>query len=109
MELVAGAEGRIATVQLRWQDADTREAREINGNFNTWDLAASFEDADPHYRLAVVVGAFAEVLRASPYVQVGLDELSRHADRLARQIPDEQVSEFADLVRQSARLMRSEW
>ncbi|MBN1370340.1 MAG: von Willebrand factor type A domain-containing protein [Anaerolineaceae bacterium] len=109
VELVPGAEGRMATVQLRWQDADTREAREINGNFNSWDLAASFEDADPYYRLAVVVGAFAEVLRASPYVQVGLNELSRHADRLARQIPDEQVSEFADLVQQSARLMRSEW
>ena len=58
VELVPGAEGRIATVQLRWQDPDTREVREINGNFNTWDLAASFEDTDPHYRLAVVVGAY---------------------------------------------------
>jgi len=109
VELVPGAEGRIATVQLRWQDADTRETREMNGNFNSWDLAASFEDADPHYQLAVVVGAFAEVLRASPYVGVSLNELSRDADRLARQIPDDQVSEFADLVRQSARLMRSGW
>ena len=39
------ADGRIATVQLRWEDPDTHQVTEINGNFNTWDLAASFEDA----------------------------------------------------------------
>jgi Ca-activated chloride channel family protein len=107
--LVPEADGRIATVQLRWQDAETREVREMNGNFNTWDLAASFNDTDPHYQLAVVVGAFAEVLRASPYVEVSLDELTRYAERLSRQLPEDgEVSEFADLARKSARLMREE-
>jgi Ca-activated chloride channel family protein len=107
--LLPGSEGRIATVQLRWQDAETREAREINGNFNTWELAASFDDTDPHYQLAVVVGTFAEVLRASPYVYVSLDELARYADRLSRQLlEDAAVSEFADLAWKSARLLRSE-
>jgi hypothetical protein len=41
------ADGRIATVQLRWEDPDTHQVTEINGNFNTWDLADSFEQADP--------------------------------------------------------------
>lgn len=109
VSLLPGSEGRIATVQLRWQDAGTREVREINGNFNTWDLAASFEDTDPHYQLAVVVGAFAEVLRASPYVYVSLDEVARYADRLCRELPqDGSVCEFADLAWKSARLLRSE-
>jgi hypothetical protein len=37
------------------------------GNFNTWDLAASFEQADHRYQLAVVVAQYAEVLRNSPW------------------------------------------
>ena len=40
------ADGRIATVQLRWEDPDTHKVTEINGNFNTWDLAQSFKQAD---------------------------------------------------------------
>ena len=54
------ADGRIATVQLRWEDPDTHQVTEINGNFNTWDLAQSFEQADPRYQLAVVVAQYAK-------------------------------------------------
>ena len=61
------ADGRIATVQLRWEDPDTHQVTEINGNFNTWDLAESFEQADPRYQLAVVVAQYAELLRHSPW------------------------------------------
>ena len=61
------AKGRIATVQLRWEDPDTHQVTEINGNFNTWDLAASFEQADPRYQLAVIVMQYAEMLRRSPW------------------------------------------
>ena len=42
------------------------EALADNGNFNTWDLAQSFESTDPHYQLAVVVAQYAELLRHSP-------------------------------------------
>jgi len=41
------ANGRIATVQVRWEDPDTHRVTEINGNYNTWDLAYSFEQALP--------------------------------------------------------------
>ena len=34
VQLKPGAEGRIATVQLRWQDPESGEVHEINGNFN---------------------------------------------------------------------------
>ena len=60
-------DGRIATVQLRWEDPDTHQVTEINGNFNTWDLAASFVEASPHYQLAVIVAQYAELLRHSPW------------------------------------------
>ena len=61
------ADGRIATVQLRWEDPDSHQVTEINGNFNTCDLAASFEQADPRYQLAVIVSQYAELLRHSPW------------------------------------------
>ena len=102
VRLAPSAEGRIATVQLRWQDADTREVREINGNFNTWDLYGSYEESDPYYRNAVLVAQFAEVLRASPYAQASLGELARMANQLARTLRDENVQEFAQLVRDAA-------
>ena len=105
VQLRPGGEGRIATVQMRWQDPETGEAREINGNFNAWDLAGSFEDTDPHYQLAVTVATFAEVLRESPYVRCTLGDLAWRAKDVARLLPeDEEVSEFADLVRQAARM-----
>ena len=63
VDLKPGAEGRIATVQLRWKDPDTGEVREINGNFNTWDLAERFEDSDPHYQLAVTVAVRRDLAR----------------------------------------------
>jgi len=107
VKLVPGAEGRIATVQLRWQDAETREVREINGNFNTWDLYSSFEESDPYYKLAVVVGAYAEVLRLSPYIYASLDDIAGYARQVARQLPEnQQAGEFADLARQAARIRR---
>jgi Ca-activated chloride channel family protein len=102
VKLSPAAEGRIATVQLRWQDADTREVREINGNFNTWDLYSSYDEADPYYRNAVLVAQYAEVLRASPYAQATLGELARMANQLARTLRDEKVQEFAQLVRDAA-------
>jgi Ca-activated chloride channel homolog len=100
-----GGQGRIATVQLRWQDPDNGEVREINGNFNTWDMANSFNDSDPRYQLAVTVAQFAEVLRESPYVTCTLDDLAWRASDLTRRFPeDPQVTEFADLVQRAARL-----
>jgi Ca-activated chloride channel family protein len=105
--LVPGAEGRIATIQLRWQDADTREIKEINGNFNSWDLYASFYDGDAYFQNAVLVGAFAEILRASPYTDANLEMVAQMADDVARRLPEElPVQEFADLAWQAARLQR---
>jgi Ca-activated chloride channel family protein len=101
-----GEEGRIGTVQLRWQDPQTMEFREINGNFNTWDLADRFEEAVPRFQLAVLVAQYAEVLRHSPWVAgISLYGLSDQAARLASMIPwDRDVAEFADLVSRASRL-----
>jgi Ca-activated chloride channel homolog len=101
----ANAEGRIATMQMRWEDPDTHEVTEINGDFNTWDMANDFEDTNEYYQLAVTVMQFAEVLRESPWGQeTSLRTVSNYAEDIADQIRTEEVDEFADLVWQAARI-----
>ncbi len=105
-----GAEGRIATMQLRWQDPDTYEVVEINGDLNTWDMVSQYRKASPYYRLAVVVTQFAEVLRESPWGQeTGLDVVSEYASDLRYELHDEDVTEFADLVWRAARMDGKGW
>jgi Ca-activated chloride channel family protein len=106
VELRRGAEGRIATIQLRWEDPQSGEVKEINGNFNTFDLSQSFEETSPRYQLDVIAAEWAEVLRQSPYASsISLGELIRYANQIAHRLPqDEDVGEFAGLVTLSAQL-----
>jgi Ca-activated chloride channel family protein len=101
-------EGRIATVQLRWQDPDTREIVEINGNFNTWDLSSSFRSTSAYYQLDVIVAQFAEILRDSPYAyRMSLSALTEYAYSLPGLIPDDpDVAEFVDLVYNASKIRR---
>jgi len=100
------AQGRIATVQLRWEDPDTHQVTEINGNFNTWDLAQSFEQADPRYQLAVVVAQYADLLRNSPWAAgTSAQQLVNHAYRLSSLLwEDAEVVEFASLVSRASQI-----
>jgi Ca-activated chloride channel family protein len=101
-----GAQGRIATVQLRWKDPQTYAVTEINGNFNTWDVAAKFEDASPRYQLDVVAAQYAELLRHSPWAQgASFHDVVYHAARLTEALPgDPDVIEFASLVSRAAQI-----
>jgi Ca-activated chloride channel family protein len=106
IQLNAGAQGRLATVQLRWQDPTSREVKEINGNVNTWDLARSFDQAPARYQLAVVAAQYAELLRNSPYAAgTSFQQLIYYALRLASALPeDPDVREFSQLVSQAGEL-----
>ena len=99
-------DGRIATVQLRWEDPDTHQVTEINGNFNTWDLAESFEQADPRYQLAVVVMQYAEMLRHSPWAAGTYgSQLVENAYRISSLLwDDSEVTEFASLVSRASQI-----
>ena len=103
------ANGRIATVQLRWEDPDTHQVTEINGNFNTWDLAQSFESAEARYQLAVVVAQYAELLRPSPWATgTSASQLVEHAYRLSSILwEDPDVTEFASLVSRASKIRAS--
>jgi Ca-activated chloride channel family protein len=106
VQLRPGGQGRLATMQMRWQDPDTRQVREINGNFNTWDIAPNFESASARYQLSVVVAQYAEVLRRSPWAGgATLALINAHANRLVELIPgDGDVLEFAQLTQRAWQL-----
>ena len=108
VQFKSGAEGRIATVQLRWKDPDTREVVEINGNFNTFDLIQNFESAPARYQLDIIVAQFAEVLRHSSWAnRTPLSALVEYASTLPRLLPgDADVAEFASLVARAAEINR---
>ena len=106
VQLRPGATGRIATAQLRWEDPDTHQVTEINGNFNTWNMAQSFEEASSRYQLAVVVAQYAELLRHSPWAQgTTFSQLLNHAARLSELLPgDPDVVEFASLTSRASQI-----
>ena len=104
VQLYPGAVGRIATVNLRWQDPDSRRVQEISGNFGTANLAPSFDDAPLHYQLAVVVSQYAELLRHSYWADgLNFEALRIRSQRLASQLGTEEVVELAGLVERSSR------
>ncbi|MBA3533523.1 MAG: von Willebrand factor type A domain-containing protein [Ardenticatenales bacterium] len=106
VEFYPNAAGRVATVQLRWEDPQTHEVRELAGEFNSFDMAPSFDAASLRYQLDVVVAQYAEVLRYNPEaMQTSLSDLRVRAERLAAQLPaDPDVTEFAQLVERATLL-----
>jgi Ca-activated chloride channel family protein len=107
VQLQEGAEGRIATAQLRWQDAVSKEVTEIDGNFYTTDLVGDFAETSPYFQLTATVAAYAEMLRVSPYVQGDLYDVANEARRISRQMREnEQAIEFADLAERTANIER---
>jgi Ca-activated chloride channel family protein len=108
VQFIPNAQGRIATVQLRWEDPQTNEVHEINGNLNTWDLYASFETAPARYQLAVLAAQYAEVLRQSPWAAgTTLDQLYSLAYPLLNSLgEDAEAVEFVNLVYRASRIWR---
>lgn len=105
IQLVPDATGRVATVQLRWEDPDTHEVAELAGDLNTSDLGTSFEQMAAHYQLSVVVAQYAELLRGSPWAEnITLDDLVVRSERIAAQLDDLDVAEFAELVDDASRM-----
>ena len=99
VQLVPGAQGRIATVNLRWQDPNSRIVKEINGVFTTENLVSNFDAAPLHYQLAIVVSQYAELLRDSYWADsMNMQDLRIRAERLASQMNHEDVWELANLI-----------
>jgi Ca-activated chloride channel family protein len=108
MKLRPGADGRLATVRLRYKEPDTKEVVESQESLGMGQVLGSAGDASPSYRLAASVAQFAEILREGPRakaVTLGrvLEEASRASEELGH--PEDAV-EFTQLVRRAAGLKK---
>jgi Ca-activated chloride channel homolog len=95
----------IGEVALRWEDPDTGEITEIDVDIEVGDIVGSWGDTADDLRLAVVVAAFAEILRDSPYRGwVDLEDLENEVERLADRLESDDVDELADMIEAAQRL-----
>ena len=102
------ARSPLATATLRYRRPASERITETWSSLRADDVERSFDDADAHFRLAVVAAEFAEVLRASPFVDDrSMDELSYQADRVADDLRrDDDADELANLIDDARRIRR---
>jgi Ca-activated chloride channel family protein len=104
----AAAGGLVAALHLRYRAADAGNTAEAIKKLHVSELAPSWEAASPGFRLAAVVGQFAEILRQSPWAKGDLSTVAREARRAAGELAKGgKASELADLAAKAARI-RSE-
>jgi len=65
------ADSVIATVFIRYEDAETREVVEISRPLTVGDLRESMDDAPATFRVQAAVAEFAELLRGSTWAEEG--------------------------------------
>jgi len=103
IKLYPDAYGRVATVNLRWQDPDTRQVTELSKDFDSHQFERRFENASPYFQRSVMVAEYAEILKESYWAEdSSLSDVYREAVRISEYFPrDEQTSEFMELIRRA--------
>jgi Ca-activated chloride channel homolog len=106
IKLYSETQGRIATVNMRWEDPDTHQVTEISKDFDTNDLANDFRETDPYFQRAVIVAEYAEILKDSYWADgSSMEDVYHEVQRLSDDFHrDEVMDEFVDLVREARRL-----
>ncbi|MCL4254611.1 MAG: von Willebrand factor type A domain-containing protein [Anaerolineae bacterium] len=93
-------DGVIATVYIRYQDADTRQIMELSKAITVAEIISSIEQTSPHFRLHVAVAEFAELLKGSFWSEGGSYAQVLSMLEIARaELADEDVDELVTLVR----------
>ena len=109
LKLRDSTDGRVGTVQVRYQDPDTHEVTETSHELQRAELVSEFRQASARFRLAAVVAEYAEILRESYWAQDGsLERVASEAKRVREALPgDIDVAEFVDLVTRAYQLKPS--
>jgi Ca-activated chloride channel family protein len=90
---------KIATVYVRYQNADTMDFEEVNQDFPADSLFSDFSDMPATFRLHAVVAEFGEMLRGA-HPDGDYVELLSLANPLVNAFEDDpDVAEFVDLIR----------
>ena len=111
IKLHENADGKLATVSIRYEDPDTGNVTEVNESIFTNALRGSFEETTPAFQLAASVAEFAEILRGSFWAQEGslesvretLEGVLSHIDAKTRE-HGVRNEESLSLVRKAHRL-----
>jgi Ca-activated chloride channel family protein len=100
-------DGVIATVYIRYEDAETREIVEVSREITTADVLASIDEAPANFRLHAAVAEFSELLRDSYWAQDGnyVDLLTFAAPLVDEMDGNDDVAEFVDLIRVAGHLI----
>ncbi len=88
----------VAMLQLRWRPAAGGELQQVQRPLKRGELASRWEAAGRGFRLATVVGRFAELLRGAPQGERAGAELGELRKRAAAVGGDAQVKELVDWI-----------
>jgi Ca-activated chloride channel family protein len=101
----ADANGVIATVYIRYQDAAPREVVELSKEITTADVLASLDEAPADFRLHAAAAEFAELLRDSYWAQDGsyMAVLELAAPLVDEMPGNAEVAELVELIRLAGR------
>jgi len=95
---------RLATIDVRWTDPDRGGPAEVSRDVDAGDLAASFHDTDPHFRLDAIVAATAGILHDNRSSELDLRDVAAVARDEARELPPtDDVHAFLELLDELAR------
>ena len=99
VKLHPDATGKMATVSIRYADADNHKVSEVSRDISVSQLHESFDAAPATFRLAAAVAEFAEILRESYWAKDGsLDTVHQVVKDAFPEIDSEQVIELMYLV-----------
>jgi len=97
--------GKVATVFVRWKNAEESEVAELRREVKWNKHRKSIDRSRPELRLAMVAGRFAEILKGTQFAEgTSFQELYRIAEPLRRELPGEQIKELLDLIRRAGDL-----
>lgn len=103
IKLASRARGEIATVQLRWKDADSLRVKERSETFETRDLENSFHRTSPYFQMDVLIAEFGEILRDSYWAdETSFWDLLEYAEDPAYEVERVEFLEFLELLEQAA-------
>ena len=96
------AEGKLATVYIRYEDPDSHRVSEIKEDIFSSQLKDSFEESSVEFQLAAAAGEFAEILRGSYWAEgSSLEEVNKVVRNVSARMNNEQVIELMGLVRKA--------
>jgi Ca-activated chloride channel family protein len=101
-------DGHLATVRLRWLDPVSNTEQHMAQDIEFGDLSPSYQQTDPHFRLAATVAAFGEKLRHNPWAErTSMGDIAEEAASIRDSLDgDPDVADFARLTDLAARLSR---